>query len=162
MRPVFSTLPVVVHALTLSDLAAPTPHAQWRDPGGIAAMSPDKLAALRANPLLIGPAAAAQLIATSDNLVVGRLDSFGGELCAAGRRSAFSWASNLLVKPEFRGQGIGSTLLMQLQSLYPAIGGCGLAQGTQSIYRRLGWAVLPVERFVMVRSPDVLVRAYVR
>ncbi|MEZ5098346.1 MAG: hypothetical protein R3C15_00730 [Thermoleophilia bacterium] len=75
---------LALHVLTLAEATAADADHGWRDPEGLTALSPEKRAALLANPFARDGDAPAMVVGTLDGLVIGKLDVLPGAIDLGG------------------------------------------------------------------------------
>jgi len=117
----------------------------------LAEVSPDKRAALLANPLLGPDDDAARLVAVVDERVVGQLDLVAGEITTPGGVVPCFWGSALHVSPEARGRGVGSALLQAAEEQREGAAACAPSRLSYPIYLRRGYFDLPLRRHILLR-----------
>ena len=150
---------IELHERTLRELDQPWPD-HWNDPELLAAMSPMRLHALRNNPLARSDDLS-RVVATRDGSVVGRIECFRGEYYSPTGARPFWWASHLDVAREHQRQGVGRALIGRLAA-FGMVGGCGLSHDSFLMFRRLGWTLEALPRFVLVRHSAPLIRSLLR
>lgn len=139
-----------VRAVTRAELRSGDVPAGLDDPDGLAAWHPGKRQALLANPLARGEQDVVQLLGLAEGRVVGRVDLLAGEITADGAPLPVVWGSALAVPEAWRHTGIGLMLILRMQSAGALVGACGISQAVRPIYEKLNWAILPMDRYVLV------------
>src|SRR5262252_1316242 len=126
------------------------------DPEGIAAISPGKRSALLSNPFLGPDDEPVRLIATVGPTVAGRLDLLAGLIDTPAGEVRCRWGSQLFVSQESRGLGLGRELLRASEAGGAATGVCAPSRASYPLYVGLGYADIPLRRFVLVRRTGTL------
>jgi hypothetical protein len=151
-----------LHIITLRQLGSETCYDAFDDPDGIARPTAAKRRTLLANPVAGDVNEPVQIIGTSGNRVVGRMDLLAGSLGVHGSPTRIFWGSHLFVPPEFRKLLMGVMLVMKAPSLSPAAGAFGPSQAALPLYQKLKWMDLPLPRYIMLIRSGPVVRRYVR
>jgi GNAT superfamily N-acetyltransferase len=144
----------VVHVVTNAELREGTPPGD--DPDTIAAISPNKRAALLSNPLLGPEDEPAQILFRLDDRLVGRLDLLAGEIETPEGPAACFWGSALQVSPAYRGRQLGATLLRASEQFREATAACAASRMSRPLYSRLGYLDLALRRHVLLRRTGPL------
>jgi hypothetical protein len=95
----------MLHVVRKADLETCEIYKQGSDPEKLAGFSPEKRAALLANPLSHSGDDPVQLVVTSGDTIAGKVDLIAGEINVAGQPTPTLWGSALFVAPEYRGSG---------------------------------------------------------
>jgi hypothetical protein len=141
----------MLHVVRKADLETCEIYKQWSDPDKLAGFSPEKPAALLANPLSHSGDDPVQLVVTSGDTIAGKVDLIAGEIDVAGQPTPTLWGSALFVAPEYRGSGAEVMLIRKMQGMHPTMSTCGVSQAIHPIYQKLGWNDLEVPRHVLLR-----------
>jgi hypothetical protein len=149
-----------LHVVTKADLAAARSPGPWSDPHRLLAMPEGKRRALVSNPLSDGEEDPVRIVATQDDVVVGRLDVIVGRIRVAGAPARCLWTSDLWVPEEFRSTLAGVRLVLRLQSLNHTVGACGVSQAALRLFEGLRWRDAPMSRYVLVRRSRPIVERY--
>jgi GNAT superfamily N-acetyltransferase len=123
---------------------------RFDDPEGIAGMTPEKTAALLANPLLGADDEPAQVLVQVDGRVAGRTDMIAGEIETPAGAAPCFWLGAVLVSGHFRRRGLGETLIRAAEACREGTAGCGLSRAVRPLYAKLGFVEFAMPRHVLV------------
>lgn len=147
-----------VHVVRKGDLITGLER-NWDDPYEISPLTPEKRAALLANPLSQDDGDPVQLIGTRGRLVVGRMDLLVGQFHLRQEVIPTLWTSAYYVPEDFRTTLIGVMLIRELQRLSPTVSVCGVSQMALPVFKKLKWSHFRLPRHVIVlRSRPVVER----
>jgi hypothetical protein len=106
---------------------------------------------LLANPLAGGEGDPVRIEARLGDALVGKISIVDGELLLRGERVRILWAAGLRVDEQHRRTSAGLMLLLKLQSLHHTLGVMGVSRMALPLYRKLGWADLSFDRYLLIR-----------
>ncbi len=108
-----------------------------------------------------------QIIAVRGNRVIGRIDFLAGDMCLRTNKGheflkvPVLWGSSLFVPPEERRSMAGTLIMMRMATVACTVGANGPSQMALPMYARLGFAALPLERFILLRRSQSVVNRFV-
>ena len=146
----------VVHVVTNAELRQGWAPEAADDPDSIAALSPNKRAALLSNPLLGPEDEPVQIFLGLDDRLVGRLDLLAGEIETPEGPAPCFWGSALHVSPDYRGRRLGASLLRASERPREATAACAASRMSRPLYSRLGYFDLSLRRHVLLRRTGPL------
>ena len=146
----------VVHVVTNAELRQGWAPEAADDPDSIAALSPNKRAALLSNPLLGPEDEPVQIFLGLDDRLVGRLDLLAGEIESPEGPAPCFWGSALHVSPDYRGRRLGASLLRASERPRDATAACAASRMSRPLYSRLGYFDLSLRRHVLLRRTGPL------
>ena len=149
------------HIIRRRDLLAADCYAQWQDPDQIARPSPAKRRTLLNNPCAGSDDEPVQVIATRDNLVIGRIDVIPAWMRVGNEKIQIFWGSHLYVPERFRNTLTGVLLILKTQALHHAVGAFGPSQLALPVYQKLKWIDHPIPRYIAIRRSRPVVDRYV-
>jgi hypothetical protein len=153
-----------LHLFTLSDVLAGAAPRSWDQSDCPITLTAEKSKAMASNPAATDLSAPAQLVAVRGKRVVGRIDLLAGELeIDRGKRRTsipILWGSNLYVPENDRKSMAGAMLVMKTAAIASTVGAHGPSQLALPLYERLGFARIPLDRFILLHSSRSVARRY--
>lgn len=101
-----------------------------------------------------------QIIACDGKRIIGRSNLMAGRILVRGNKVLVYWGSGLFVSKDYRRQGVAEGLVRKRMKIHHTVGGCGPAQTTSNLYRKLGWIEYRMERCILVLKSNSILRRY--
>lgn len=158
---------IQIHTLSAREVLRGVHQAGWDDSVCAIRLTPAQCCALASNPALQGLDSPMQIIAVRGNRVIGRINFVAGDVCLRANKVPqilkvpVLWGSSLFVPPEERRSMAGTLIMMRMATVASTVGANGPSQMALPMYARLGFAALPLERFILLRRSQSVVNRFV-